>query len=326
MDGACLDEARLDEVTGATGFVAATTIPALQRAGWTVTGALWQPGDAAQLPPGCRSVVVGDIGPGTDWTAALAGVQAVVHLAARVHQDERGPAADAAHARVNTQGTAVLAAAAARAGVSRFVYLSSVKAIGGASPRGRPWTEATPCSPPDAYGSSKLAAEQALAALGETAGLSWCALRPPLVYGPGVRANLDRLQRLILAGRWLPVGGVTNRRSLIFVGNLADLIVRVLERPDITGAFVVRDGEDLSTPELARRLGAALGRPARLLPVPVRVLETAARTAGRSRLVERLFGDLAVDDTLLRSRLEWTPPFTVDEGLRAMAAAVRRGR
>ncbi|MBK7670710.1 MAG: NAD-dependent dehydratase [bacterium] len=133
-----------------------------------------------------------------------------------------------------------------------------------------------------------------------------------MVYGPGVRASLDRLQRLILAGRWLPVGDVTNRRSLVFVGNLADLIGRVLDRPDITGAFVVRDGEDLSTPGLARALGAG-GSPARLLPVPVRVLETAARTAGRSRPVERLFSGLEVDDTLLRSQLEWTPPFTVDE-------------
>lgn len=305
-------------VTGATGFVARTVIPALQRAGWRVTGALWLPGHARDLPPGCAGVVVGDIGPDTDWTAALAGVDAVLHLAARVHQDERGPAADAAHFRVNTEGTRALAAAAARAGVARFVYLSSVKAIGGASPRGRPWTEETPCRPVDAYGRSKLAAEQALAELGRTAGLSWCALRPPLVYGAGVRANLDRLLRLVRAGRPLPVGGVANRRSLIHVGNLADLIVRVLDRPDLVGAYVVRDGEDLSTPELARRLGAAAGRPARVVWVPTGLLATAARALGRGAVAERLFGDLAVDDARLRAALGWTPPFTVDEGLRAM--------
>lgn len=310
-------------VTGATGFVAAATVPALQRAGWSVVGALWRASDQRDLPAGCAARVVGDIGPDTDWTAALAGCDAVVHLAARVHQDEKGPAADAAHRRVNTEGTRRLAEAAVDAGVTRFVYLSSVKAIGSASPPGEPWTERTRCRPCDAYGRSKLAAERALESIGNATGLSWCALRPPLVYGPGVRANLARLQQLILAGRPLPVGGVDNVRSFIYVGNLADLIVRALDRPDVTGAFVLRDGEDLSTPELARRLGAALGTPAKVVWVPAGLLAGAARQLGLGRMADRLFGDLAVDDALLRRKLDWEPLYAVDDGLLEMAKATK---
>lgn len=311
-------------VTGATGFVAAAAIPELQSAGWEVTAALRNDADAWRAPAGCRPVVVGDIGPRTDWTAALAGATAVVHLAARVHQGREGRAAEQAHHETNTLGTRTLAEAAARAGVTRFVHLSSVKAMGASTPPGRPWTEQSDCRPVDAYGRSKLAAERALAQVAASSGLPVCVLRPPLVYGPGAKANVARLLRAVAAGRPLPLGGVANRRSLIFVGNLASAIVCAADHPRAVGVFLVRDGEDLSTAELARRLGGILNRPARLVPVPVGAVRRLARAVGGGRVADRLFGDLTVDDTLWRRTSGWEPPYSVSSGLALTAASVYR--
>lgn len=311
-------------VTGATGFVAAAVIPALQEEGWEVTAALRRDADAWRLPPGCRPVLVGDIGPDTDWTAALAGAAAVVHLAARVHQGREGRAASQAHHQTNTLGTRCLGEAAARAGVSRLVYVSSVKAMGASTPPGRPWTEESACNPVDAYGRSKLAAERALAEVAASTNLSVCVLRPPLVYGPGAKANVARLLRAVARRRLLPLGGVQNRRSLIFIGNLASAIVCAADHPRAIGVFLVRDGEDLSTPELAQRLGSILDRPARLVPMPVGAVRWLARLAGCGRLADRLFGDLAVDDALWRRTTGWEPPYGITVGLAVTAASVFR--
>lgn len=287
-------------VTGAAGFIGSAVVPELLRSGWGVVAAVRRGSDLERVPSGARSVALGDLSPDTDWSAALDGVQAVVHLAARVHRPDDGPAQAGEYRRVNTEATAALAAAAARAGVKRFVFLSSVKAL----------------EPGDAYGASKLEAERALAA---TSGLSALALRSPLVYGPGVKANFLRLLSAVHRGLPLPFGLVENRRSLLYAGNLADAVSRALDRPGVDGSYFIRDGEDLSTAELVRRLGRALGRPARQLPVPPALLRAGASLFGRAADAERLLGDLAVDDAPLRAALPWSPPFTVDQGLAATA-------
>jgi nucleoside-diphosphate-sugar epimerase len=301
-------------LTGASGFVGAVVLPALSERGHAVRPAARR----AMAHP--DTVVVPDIGPDTDWRAALAGCQAVVHLAARVHV-MRDDAADPLEAfrRVNTAGTLALAEQAAAAGVRCFLFASTVKVLGEASPRGRPFTDADPPAPVDPYAVSKAEAERGLDAIAARTGMRVVALRPPLVYGPGVGANFLRLVTRVAAGTPLPLGAVANQRSLVYVGNFAAAIAFALAEQDARGAYLVSDGEDLSTPELVRRLGAVLGRPARLVPVPPRLLRAAGTLLGKGAEMERLLGDLAVAPTGL-ARLGWKPPFTVDQGLRETAA------
>ncbi len=296
-------------VTGATGFVGRPLCRLLAERCLPLRAALRSP-DAGSLPSAARGVVVGDIGPETDWGEALEGVDSVVHLAARVHrlQDDQ----PGLYRRVNTLGTLNLAEQAARAGVRRFVFLSSVKAVGESGHLG----PTTPPSPADAYGRSKREAELGLRDLEARTGLEVVILRPPLVYGPGVRANFLRLLRLVDRGLPLPLASVDNRRSLVFVNNLADAILTCLEHPAAAGGtFYVSDSELLSTPELIRRLAAALGRPVRLFPFPPSLLRLVAKAAGRAAVAERLLGDLTVDDAPLRETLSWVPPITPDEGI-----------
>lgn len=286
-------------VTGADGFVGRTLCPALQRAAWSVT------------PAGRRDT--GDIGPDTDWRPLLDGADAVVHLAARVHV-MRGGTELAAFDRVNHLATARLAAQAAEAGVRRFVFMSSVKVHGDASDR-RLSADDRP-APGDPYGRSKLAAEAALAAY--SAGMATAILRPPLVYGPGVKGNFLTLMRAVDRGWPLPLAAVANRRSLIHLGNLVDAIRAALEAPP--GIYLPSDREDVSTPTLVRRIAAALGRPARLFSAPPGILRGLAAAAGKSAAVERLTGSLTVDGLLAG----WSPPFAMAEGLAATAAWYRR--
>lgn len=261
--------------------------------------------------------MVGDIGPDNDWTAALRGVDAVVHLAARAHVLRES--SDEAHARyraVNALGALRLAEAAAASGIERFVFLSSARVHGERS-IDAPFTESSPLLATDPYGRSKAEAELGLAALARDSRLAPVVLRPPLVYGPEARGNFARLVALVARGVPLPLGAVRNRRSLIYVGNLVDAIVRAVDDPGAAGeTFMVSDGEDVSTPELVRRIARALGKPARLLPVPVALLRLGGALAGRSDDVARLAGDLAVDGGRIRERLQWTPPFRLDDALR----------
>lgn len=283
-------------VTGTGGFVGRALVSALTVRGLSVRGA--------------GRDVVGDIGPDTDWRPVLDGVETVVHLAARVHvmrDDAPDPLAE--YRRVNLEGTRGLAAAAADRGVGRFVFLSSVKVNGEAAER--PFGAGDPADPKDAYGTSKWEAEQAIA---ETAGsMEVVVLRPPLVYGPGVGGNFLRLLRLVDSATPLPLGGIRNLRSLIYLGNLVDAIRFSFEAPP--GTYLPSDGEDLSTPNLVRRLAAALGRPARLVPVPVILLGLLGRMTGQSQAIARLTDSLRLDGRIPG----WTPPFGVDEGLRATA-------
>ncbi len=277
-------------------------------------------GARAEEEPRVEHTQVGDIGPGTRWNGALRDVGAVVHLAARVHvMAQSGSGASAEYQRVNTVGTERLALAAAETGVRRFVFLSTVKVHGEAT-GARAFTESDPPLPQDAYARSKWEAEQALRRIGARTGMEVVILRPPLVYGPGVKANFFSLLQAIARGLPLPIGAIDNRRSLIFVGNLADAIVKCIEHPAAAGGtFLVRDGEDLSTPELARRLARALDVRPRLLSVPPSWLSFGGWLTGRRDAVDRLIGSLAVDDSKIRAALGWGPPYTLDEGLAATA-------
>ena len=311
-------------VTGANGFVGRALCRELLRRDRRVRAAIRRDDDP---PAGCELRLVGETGPDTDWGEALDGVDAVAHLAARVHvMRETAKDSIAAFRRTNVEGTLRLAEAAALAGVRRFVFLSSVKALGDASPDG-PLTEASAAKPQDPYGVSKWETEVGLVRLAKEMGLEIVILRPPLVYGPGVKGNFRSLIRLVDRGLPMPLGSVANRRSLLYLGNLVDAIDRCLSHPAAAGrTYLLSDGEDLSTAGLVRRLGVALGRRTVLFPVPASLLKLGAGCVGRTSEARRLLGSLAVDDRLIRQELEWNPPFTVDEGLDETAAWFRAAR
>jgi nucleoside-diphosphate-sugar epimerase len=307
-------------VTGATGFVGAALVRRLLADGRAVRAAVRQ--TAPGMAPGAEQVAIGEIGPATDWTRGLAGVDAIVHLAARAHVlRDATPDAYALYSAVNTRGALRLAEAAAAAGVRRFVFLSSARVHGERS-TGAPFTETSPLVADDPYGRSKAEAERGLASLASAGKLDPVILRPPLVYGPEARGNFARLVALVARGVPLPFGAVRNRRSLVYVGNLLDAIVTALDHPAAAGqTFMVSDGQDVSTPELIRRIGRALGKPARLVPVPPALLRLGGTLAGRSDDMARLLDDLVVDSTRIRTALAWSPPYTLDQGLAACREA-----
>jgi UDP-4-keto-D-QuiNAc 4-reductase len=315
-------------VTGATGFVGSalvrTLIAGQQRQ--IVAAARNQ---TAGLAPGVSSVGVGDIGPSTDWQPALPGVATVVHLAARVHI-MHGTAADPLpeFRRVNVEATLNLARQAAAAGARRFVFVSSIKVNGESTPLGRPFRSTDQVAPRDAYGISKQEAEQGLRLLADRSGMNIVTIRPPLVYGPGVRANFLRLMALIDRGIPLPLGGVRNARSLVSVWNLCDLIRTAIEAPSLrSGVLMVSDGEDLSTPDLMRRIAKFMCRPERLFTLPVALLEALGRLAGKRDEVSRLCDSLTVDISATRRELNWTPPMSVDAALQSTVQwYLREGR
>lgn len=255
----------------------------------------------------------------TDWSAALAGTQAVVHLAARVHvMGELAGDPLAAFRVVNTEGTLNLARQVAAAGVHRFVFVSSIKVNGESTAPGHAFRASDVPQPEDPYGQSKCEAEDGLRALAARTGLDVVIVRPPLVYGPGVKANFAALMRAVQRGLPLPLGAVVNnRRSFVALDNLVDLLIACLDNPAAANqTFLVSDDEDLSTAELLRRLGQAMERPARLLPVPPWLLQAGAALLGKRDVAQRLLGNLQVDITGTRQTLGWAPLVSVDEGLR----------
>ncbi len=220
----------------------------------------------------------------------------------------------------NTEATLNLARQAAQAGVKRFVFISSIKVNG--EGRDAPYRETDAAAPEDAYAISKWEAEQGLRQIARETGLEVVILRPPLVYGPGVKANFQRLLQMVRRGWPLPLGAIHNRRSLLYLGNFVDAIRLCVEHPAAAGqTFLLDDGEPVSTPELIRAVARAMGRPARLLAVPVGVLEFAGALLGKRAAVARLTGSLWVDSSAIRSRLGWTPPFSMEAGLAATVAA-----
>jgi nucleoside-diphosphate-sugar epimerase len=299
-------------VTGATGFVGRELCGVLARAGCSVRAALRADGDA---PRGvAEKVVVGNIGSATNWSAALDGIDCVLHAAARAHVlHDRDSAA--LYDEINAQGTRRLAEAAAAAGVRRFVFLSSIK-VNGEATASRPFTSLDSADPRGDYARSKWLAEQALSEIASRSQLEPVIVRPPLIYGPGVRANFLRLLHSIRRGWPLPLGRVDNRRSLVSIWNLCDLLLRASVHPGAAaGVWLVSDGEDLSTPELIRRIARSLGKRARLLPVPVAVLESLGAAVGKRDEVERLCGSLELDIAATRAHFGWSPPLSVDESI-----------
>ncbi len=255
------------------------------------------------------------------WHKALAGITTIVHLAARVHV-MHDTAADplTAFRVVNVEGTVNLARQAAAAGVKRFVFISSVKVNGEATLPGQPFTADDIPAPLDAYGVSKMEAEQGLRQIALQTGMEVVIIRPPLVYGPGVKANFASMMRWLRRGVPLPLGAIHNQRSLVALDNLVDLIITCLTHSAAANqTFLVSDGEDVSTTELLRRMGQAMGRPARLLPVPVSWLKLAVALVGKQDVAQRLCGNLQVDIEKTRRLLGWSPPLSLDEGLKKAA-------
>ena len=307
-------------ITGATGFIGRALGEKLAAQGWRVRGTVRSPGKEAGLPAGVEAVMVESVGPDTDWSEALAGVGAVVHLAARVHVMKETASDPLAEFRlVNAAGTENLARSAAQAGVHRLVFLSSI-GVHGKSDHGRPLSEQDEPRPEDPYSASKWEAEQALHRVSRETGLETVILRPPLVYGPKAPGNFARLMGLVQRNLPLPLAGVKNRRSMIYIGNLVSSIITCLDHPGAAGRiFLVSDGEDVSTPELIRRMAAAAGRPARLFPFPFFLIRLAARLTGRSEDVERVLGSLTIDSQKISRDLGWKPPYTMAQGLAASA-------
>lgn len=262
------------------------------------------------------AVEVGEIGSDTDWCSALDGVECVVHLAARVHVMKATANSLTEFRRVNVAGTERLARQAAQQGVRRFIFLSSIK-VNGEETVGVGFKERDRPQPQDAYGVSKWEAEQVLKKVSVETGMEVVILRPPLVYGPGVRGNFLRLMKLVALAVPLPFGAVENRRDLVYVGNLVDAIIACLEHPAAADqTFLVSDGESLATPELIRRLAQAMGKTPRMLRVPVFWFDWIGRVAGKATL-QRLTGSLQIDTAHIRTTLRWQPPYSVDAGLRA---------
>ncbi len=302
-------------VTGASGFVGAAVVARLSADGVPVRASLRRPA-ARAFDVAVESVSVGAIDATTDWRAALDGVGAVVHCAARVHH-RRDTAADPlmAFRAVNRDGTARLARQAAEAGVRRFVCISSI-GVNGAETFGTPFRADDTPAPRSPYAVSKHEAEAELARIAAATSLEVVLIRPPLVYGPGAPGNFATLLRALERGWPLPLGAIRNRRSFVAIGNLVDLIVLTLGHPAASGqTFLVSDGEDLSTTGLLRRTAAALGTPARLLPFPQAAVRRGLIWAGRAELGQRLCGSLEVDIRATCRQLAWRPPICVDDAL-----------
>jgi nucleoside-diphosphate-sugar epimerase len=312
-------------ITGATGFVGTALMLRLLESKPVTRITVATRSNVNAVPAGIDQSVVADLTEGTNWRVALADVSSVVHCAARVHllnDDTRNPLS--AFRAVNVQGTLNLARQAAAAGVRRFVFISTI-GVNGAETYRQPFTDKTPAQPHSNYAISKHEAELGLQALAVKTGMEVVIIRPPLVYGPNAPGNFGSLIRWLKRGIPLPLGAIHNQRSLVALDNLIDLIVTCLTHPAAANqTFLVSDDEDLSTTQLLRRMGAALGTPARLLPVPMSALKLGAALLRRPELVQRLCGSLQIDMSKTQELLGWRPPFSVEESLQKTAEGYLR--
>jgi len=301
-------------VTGAHGFVGAQLCKLLVERNWRVVAAHrradWQPGVAA-----VQFEYLPLLSDPKAWQKSLQSIDCVVHLAARVHQMQRGGVWDSAFHEMNVEGSRFVAEQCVRAGVKRLVFLSTAK-VNGEGNDSRAYRAEDQPDPQDAYARSKLGAEVAIRSICEKAGLEFAIIRPPLVYGPGVRANFRRLMKIAELGLPLPLGSVDNRRSLLGVVNLVDFIVTCMAHPRATGqVWLISDGEDISTPDLIRRMARFMRRSAWLFPCPPALVKAMASVIGRGAEAARLCDSFMLDAKPATEILEWKPPLSLDEGL-----------
>lgn len=307
-------------MTGSTGFVGSAIMNLLASRGDFDVINITR-GGTAPLVPGAGTHIVSDMASYNCWPELLAGVSAVIHCAARVHvMNDQSSDPLAEFRQVNVEGTLNLARQAAAAGVQRFIFVSSIKVNGEGTVPGAAYRADDVPAPVDPYGISKMEAEQGLRVLAAETGMEVVIIRPVLVYGPGVKANFLSMMRWLNKDVPLPFGAIYNKRSLVALDNLVDLIVTCIDHPAAANqTFLVSDGEDLSTSELLGKMATALGKPVRLLPLPNWILELGARLLGKQALVQRLCGSLQVDISKTRELLNWSPPVTVDQALRKTA-------
>ena len=301
-------------VTGANGFIGRALSDGLNNNGYRVLAALRRSG-LQQRIMNHESVIVGEINRHTDWSNIIEGIDVVIHLAARVHlMEDRAQARLDAYREVNVLGTTNLADYAARSGVKRFIYMSSIKVNGNENPNA--YLESDVPMPVDAYGISKMEAEIQLKSIASESGLEIVVIRPPLVYGPEVKANFFSLLNLVDRRIPLPFGNIKNRRSFVFVGNLIDCILKCVDHPCAAGqTYLVSDDRDLSTPELITLIASALNTRCLLYPFPIIMLNSLAKLLGKREVVGRLCGSLTANITKLKEDLGWKPPYSVEYGL-----------
>jgi len=310
-------------VTGGSGFIGGSILKELLKRNTPVIASLRS--SNSQLPNGISGVEVGDLNQETDWTPVLKGVSVVVHSAARVHvMKETEPDSLDAFRAANVIGSLRLARQAALEGVRRFVFISTIKVNGEVTLPGHPFSPDDLAAPEDPYGISKWEAEQELRSLAASTEMDVVIIRPPLVYGPGVKANFLTMIRWLSRGIPLPLGAIDNKRSLVALDNLVDLVITCIYHPYAANqTFLVSDGEDISTSELLRRTAAVLGKPAHLLPVPQSLLVYGLQLLGRSGVANRLCASLQVDIEKTMKLLDWSPPISLDEGLNRAVARLK---
>jgi UDP-glucose 4-epimerase len=302
-------------VTGAAGFVGRHVVPALTREGWIVRRAVRKPSGAN------HEIVIDSLGPTTDWQAALVDVDAVVHLAARVHHQHEEHALEL-YRNVNTEGALHLARSAKEAGVRHFVFLSTVLVHGRSNDGRPPFSESDVLTPRGLYGVSKAAAEAGLNTLAQSGDMHITVVRPPLIYGSGAKGNFAMLAKAVKLGLPLPLAAIDNHRAFLSVENLTSFISRRLAISGRTfDIFLVADQEQVSTPEFIARLAKAAGVRPRLFPMPISVLNALLKVSGRQDAHESLIGSLELDLSKAAS-IGWKPPLSLDEGLHRALSVV----
>jgi nucleoside-diphosphate-sugar epimerase len=301
-------------LTGATGFVGSRLADLLlHRTSHQLTSAVRRQGTVV-----CgQEVVVDSLNADTDWSKAVLNQEVVIHAAARAHvMSDQSSDPIEEYRKVNVEGTLNLARQSVEAGVQRFVYISSIKVNGEQTAPGKPFTERDAPAPSDPYGVSKMEAEEGLMELARNTELEVVIVRPPLVYGPGAKGNFASMLNLVTRQLPLPLGSVNNKRSLVALDNLVDLIITCVEHPAAANqVFLVSDGQDVSTTELFRAVARAMGKSSRLLPIPASVLVIGAAVLGKKAVAQRLLGSLQVDISKARDLLDWEPPLSLEEGL-----------